>query len=52
MKWPIGKVLVRVLPPVAIAVGAALVDVGLLDARAYRVAVSVAQVLGLPGPSN
>lgn len=52
MRWPIGKNSLRVVPPLALALGAALVDVGLLDARLYRSAVLVAQALGLPGPSN
>lgn len=52
MKWPIGKKALRVLPPVAVAVGAALVDVGVLDARLYRSVLLVAQMLGLPGPSS
>lgn len=45
MKWH--TVLVRVVPPVALSVGAALVDVGLLDARAYRAVAAVARALGL-----
>lgn len=45
MKWHI--VLARVAPPVALSLGAALVDVGLLDARAYRAVAAVAQALGL-----
>ena len=45
MRWHI--VLARVAPPVALSVGAALVDVGLLDARAYRAVAAVAQALGL-----
>ena len=52
MRWPIGKKALRVALPLAVALGAALADVGLLDARLYRSAVLVAQVLGLPGPNN
>lgn len=49
MKWrTLGKLAVKLAPPVAVALGAALVDTGLLDARLYRAAVSVAAALGLP----
>ena len=43
MKWPI--VVKRVLPAAALAVMAALVDVGLLDARLYGVVQSVAEAV-------
>lgn len=39
------KLLVKVLPAVALSAGAALVDVGLLDARLYQLVAAVLQLV-------
>lgn len=48
-KESIWRTVRRVVAPVAIAVGAALVDVGLLDASLYHAVAAVLRVLGLSG---
>lgn len=48
MKWH--TVLARVAPPVALSVGAALVDVGVLDARLYRGVAQLLAALGVLPP--
>lgn len=47
MKWHIGKLALRILPAVALSLGAALVDANLLDAKAYRAALAVGELLGV-----